>query len=141
MEQGWTLTAAAEAAGVSVRTSKWFGPLPGSRAKTVCSIGSSAPRSIAHRTPEDRVGAIVALRRLRMTAAEIAEMPGDAALDGLGGARRGSGSGRLGRLELEPAVRYERKRPGELLHIDVKNLGRIDGGSGHRVGGTGQSRQ
>ena len=45
------------------------------------------------------------------------------------------GLGRLGRLGLEPAVRYERRRPGELLHIDVKKLGRIQGGAGHRATG------
>ena len=39
--------------------------------------------------------------------------------------------GRLGRLGLEPAERYERERPGELIHIDVKKLGRIQGGAGH----------
>ena len=43
--------------------------------------------------------------------------------------------GRLGRLGLEPAVRYERSRPGELLHVDVKKLGRIQGGAGWRVRG------
>ena len=39
--------------------------------------------------------------------------------------------GKLGRLGLEPAQRYERARPGELIHIDVKKLGRIQGGAGH----------
>jgi transposase InsO family protein len=43
--------------------------------------------------------------------------------------------GRLGRLGLEPAQRYERARPGELIHIDVKKLGRIQGGAGHRIAG------
>ena len=43
--------------------------------------------------------------------------------------------GRLGRLGLEPAERYERERPGELIHIDVKKLGRIQGGAGHRMTG------
>ena len=43
------------------------------------------------------------------------------------------GMGRLGRLGLEPAERYERQRPGELIHIDVKKLGRIQGGAGKRV--------
>ena len=43
--------------------------------------------------------------------------------------------GKLGRLGLEPAVRYERARPGELIHIDVKKLGRIERGAGHRVTG------
>jgi hypothetical protein len=45
------------------------------------------------------------------------------------------GMGKLGRLGLEPAQRYERERPGELIHIDVKKLGRIQGGAGHRVNG------
>ena len=45
------------------------------------------------------------------------------------------GMGRLGRLGLEPAERYERERPGELIHIDVKKLGRIQGGAGKRVTG------
>jgi len=44
------------------------------------------------------------------------------------------GMGRLGRLGLEPARRYERERPGELIHIDVKKLGRIQV-PGHRVTG------
>ena len=44
--------------------------------------------------------------------------------------------GKLGRLGLEPAERYERARPGELIHIDVKKLGRIEGGAGKRVTGT-----
>ena len=43
------------------------------------------------------------------------------------------GMGRLGRLGLEPAERYQRERPGELIHIDVKKLGRIQGGAGKRV--------
>jgi hypothetical protein len=43
--------------------------------------------------------------------------------------------GKLGRLGLEPALRYERARPGELVHIDVKKLGRIQGGAGWRVSG------
>jgi hypothetical protein len=43
--------------------------------------------------------------------------------------------GRLGRLGLEPAQRYERERPGELLHIDVKKLGRIHGVAGKRITG------
>ena len=43
------------------------------------------------------------------------------------------GMGKLGRLGLEPARRYERARPGELIHVDVKKLGRIQGGAGKRV--------
>ena len=46
-----------------------------------------------------------------------------------------SGMGRLGRLGLEQPLRYERSRPGELVHVDVKKLGRIQGGAGWRVRG------
>ena len=45
------------------------------------------------------------------------------------------GMGRLGRLGLEPAVRYEHDRPGALIHIDIKKLGRIQGGAGKRITG------
>jgi hypothetical protein len=44
--------------------------------------------------------------------------------------------GKLGRIGLEQPIRYERSRPGELVHIDVKKLGRIHGGAGKRISGT-----
>jgi hypothetical protein len=75
---------------------------------------------------------IVKLRQLRMTAAEIAgtlAMP----LSTVSVVLRRNGLGRLGRIGLEQPVRYERSRPGELVHIDVKKLGRIEGGAGWRV--------
>jgi transposase InsO family protein len=130
--EGWTLTAAAEAAGVSVRCArKWVGRyrLEGEQG---LADRSSAPRLVANRTPEDRVAAIVALRRLRLTAAEIAETLG-MALSTVSGILARQGLGRLGRLGLEQPVRYERSRPGELVHIDVKKLGRIEGGAGKRA--------
>jgi len=74
----------------------------------------------------------VKLRRLRFTAAEIAETLG-MALSTVSGILTRTGLGRLGRLGLEPPVRYEHSRPGELVHIDVKRLGRIQGGAGKRV--------
>ena len=133
VEQGWTLTAAAEAAGVSVRCArKWVGRYRDGDARLF--DRSSAPRRVANRTDEGRVAVIVRLRGLRMTAAEIAEtlaMP----LSTVSGILTRIGLGRLGRLGLEPAVRYERTRPGELVHIDVKKLGRIRG-VGHRVSGS-----
>jgi len=131
---GWTLTAAAEAAGVSVRCArKWVG-----RYRLEGEQGlfdrSSAPKRVANRTGADRVEAIVKLRRLRFTAAEIAETLG-MALSTVSGILKRLGMGRLGRLGLEQPVRYERSRPGELVHIDIKKLGRIAGGAGKRVGG------
>jgi transposase InsO family protein len=129
----WTLTAAAEAAGVSVRCArKWVG-----RYRLAGESGlvdrSSAPRRVANRTPADRVAVILLLRQLRMTAAEIAEtlaMP----LSTVSVVLRRNGVGRLGRIGLEQPVRYERSRPGELVHIDIKKLGRIRG-VGHRISG------
>src|SRR5947209_1994881 len=69
-----------------------------------------------------------------MTGAEIAEVL-EMALSTVSGILTAIGLGKLGRLGLEPAVRYERERPGELIHIDVKKLGRIQGGAGKRVRG------
>jgi transposase InsO family protein len=137
VEQGWTLGRAAEAAEVSLRCArKWVG-----RYRVEGELGlldrSSAPLSIPHRTSEERVQAIAALRRLRFTAPEIAETL-EMALSTVSGILTRIGMGRLGRLGLEPAVRYERQRPGELIHIDVKKLGRIIR-PGHRV--TGRRRQ
>src|SRR5438876_2407716 len=138
-QEGWTLAAAAEAAGVSVRTvSKW---LRCYRVEGEDGLidRSSAPRSIPHRTPEERVQAIAALRRLRMTAAEIGEclrMP----LSTVSAVLTRIGLGKRSRLEPpEPANRYERRHPGELLHIDVKKLGKI-GRPGHRVNGDRRTR-
>jgi transposase len=129
---GWSLSAAAEAAGVSDRTArKWLGRY---RVEGPAGLAdrSSAPAVVANRTDERRVEAIAALRRLRFTAAEIAELLG-MALSTVSGILTRIGMGKLGRLGLEPAQRYERARPGELIHIDVKKLGRIQGGAGKRV--------
>ncbi len=130
--EGWTLTAAAEAAGVSVRCGrKWVG-----RYRLEGDAGlldrSSAPQRVANRTPKERVELIVALRTLRFTAAEIAETL-EMALSTVSGILHRCGMGRLGRLGLEQPIRYERARPGELVHVDVKRLGRIQGGAGKRV--------
>jgi transposase InsO family protein len=132
--EGWSLAEAGAAAGVSVRTvAKWLARY---RAEGVAGLvdRSSAPASVPARTSEERVVAIAALRRLRMTAAEIAEllsMP----LSTVSAVLTRIGLGKRSRLQpVEPPNRYERRHPGELLHIDVKKLGRI-GRPGHRVHG------
>ncbi len=134
LEQGWSIKAAAAAAETSPKTcGKWV-----SRYRASSESGlldhSSAPRLVANRTDEQRIQAIAALRRLRFTGAQIAEllaMPEKT----VSGILTRIGMGRLGRLGLEPARRYERKRPGELVHVDVKKLGRIERGAGHRATG------
>jgi len=132
VDEGWTVVAAAAAAGVSVRCArKWVGRYRLEGSAGLCDR-SSAPRRVANRTAPERVEAIVKLRRLRFTAAEIAETLG-MALSTVSGILTRTGMGKLGRLGLEQPVRYERSRPGELVHIDVKRLGRIEGGSGKRA--------
>src|SRR5215207_1521285 len=138
-EQSWPLAQAAEAAGVSVRTaSKWRARYLQEGEQGLLDRGS-APGSIPHRTSEERTQAIAALRRLRLTGAQIAEllrMP----LSTVSAILTRIGLGRLSALEpREPANRYEKQRPGELVHIDVKKLGRISG-AGHRVTAIAASR-
>jgi transposase InsO family protein len=137
VDDHWTLTKAAAAAEVSVRCArKWV-----RRYRADGELGlldrSSAPAHVANRTPDDRVQAIAALRRLRFTGPEIAELLG-MALSTVSGILTRIGMGKLGRLGLEPARRFERAHPGELLHLDVKKLGRIQRGAGKRVVGRAQ---
>ena len=131
---GWSLTQAAEAAGVSDRTARKWRDRYRADGPEGLADRSSAPARVANRTEERRVEAIAALRRLRMTGAEIAEVL-SMAPSTVSGILTKIGMGKLGRLGLEPAQRYERERPGELIHIDVKKLGRIHDGAGHRVTG------
>jgi len=137
-EENWSLAAAAEAAGVSERTArKWLARWRAEGERGLLDR-SSVPRRRPGRIAAERVAAIEALRRLRMTAAEIAECLG-MALSTVSRWLRRIGLGRLSRLEPpEPPNRYERKRAGELVHVDVKKLGRIKV-PGHRV--TGNRRQ
>jgi transposase InsO family protein len=136
--QGWSVTVAAEAAGVSERTVyRWL-----ARFRCDGQAGlvdrRSTPGRIPHKTADDRVAAICALRRLQMTAAEIAEVLA-MALSTVSAILRREGLGKRSRLTpVEPPNRYERRRPGELVHIDIKKLGRIVV-PGHAV--TGNRRQ
>jgi transposase InsO family protein len=130
---GWTALDAAQSAGISERTArKW---LARHRAEGPAGLvdRSSAPHVVANRTDEQTVAVIAALRRLRFTGPEIAETL-DRPLSTVSGILTSIGMGRLGRLGLEPAERYERTVAGELIHIDVKKLGVITG-AGHRVSG------
>jgi transposase InsO family protein len=131
---GWSVMEAAEAAGISDRTARRW--LVRWRAEGAAGLldRSSAPRRIPHKTPPARVAEIVRLRRLRLTAARIAvalRMP----LSTVSAVLKRVGLGKLSRLDPpEPPNRYERRRPGELVHVDIKKLGRILR-PGHRVTG------
>ena len=136
VEQGWSRAEAAEAAGVSERTcSKWVKRYLHEREAGLLDR-SSAPKSIPHRTADELVEVIVLLRKLRMTGAEIAFCLA-MALSTVSAVLLRVGLGKLSRLESpEPPNRYERRHAGDLLHVDVKKLGRIaEGRAGHRVHG------
>ncbi len=139
VEESWSIDRAAEAAGISARTAaKWVARY---RAGEPMTDRSSAPQCVPSRTPRQTIEAIEKLRRLRMTAAEIAEILG-MAISTVSRWLRRIGLGKRSRLEPpEPPNRYERARPGELIHVDVKKLGRIKG-AGHRmVGHRGSQRK
>jgi len=131
--EGWTLAQAAEAAGCSERTAaKWVRRYRDGDHDLL--DRSSRPRRSPTRLPADRVAALEALRRLRMTAAEIAEAL-NLALSTVSLWLKRIGLGKRSRLDpVEPPNRYERRHPGELVHVDIKKLGRISVlGAGHRV--------
>jgi len=134
VDYGWSVREAALAAEVSARTAgKWV-----ARYRAEGSAGlldrSSAPLFVANRSDESTIEAIAALRRLRFTGPEISEVL-ELPVSTVSGILLRIGMGRLGRLGMEPAERYERTVAGELIHIDVKKLGRIHGGAGKRITG------
>jgi transposase InsO family protein len=140
LDDGWSVTEAAAAAGVSDRTCRKWVQRYRAEGEAGLVDRSSAPRSVPHRTPDELVEVIVMLRRLRMTGAEIAFCLA-MALSTVSAVLQRVGLGKLSRLEPPEAPnRYERRHPGELIHVDVKKLGRIHRGAGHRMLGRGPGR-
>lgn len=133
LEEGWLIKDAAAAAGLSERRAGVWVRRYREEGEAGLADRSSAPKLIPHRTSAERQEAILALRELRFTAAEIAETLG-MAHSTVSAVLKRCGKGRLPRILEENENRYERSRPGELIHIDVKKLGRI-GQVGHRVHG------
>jgi transposase InsO family protein len=132
--EGWTVDEAAEAAGCSQRTCyRWLARYDAGEPLT---DRSSAPKTVPGRTPPSVEAAIETLRRLRFTSTRIAAELGMATSTVCAVLAR-LGLNRLSRLEPpEPPNRYCRRHPGELVHIDVKKLGRFNR-PGHRVTGRG----
>jgi transposase InsO family protein len=122
--EGWTVAKAAAAAGCSERTCyRWLARYDAGEAMT---DRSSAPRSVPGRTAPEIESLIEQLRRLRWTSTRIAAEL-SMATSTVGAVLRRQGLHRLSRLEPpEPANRYCRRHPGELIHIDIKKLGRFD---------------
>jgi transposase InsO family protein len=139
LEEGWTIERAAQAAGCSTRTAaKWLQRFR--QGDRLLLDRSSRPHRSPTRLPQRRVAAIEHLRRLRMTAAEIAEVL-ELPLSTVSLWLKRIGLGKRSRLDPpEPPNRYERRHPGELVHIDIKKLGRVRG-AGHRVTGNRASQK
>lgn len=132
--EGWPVRRAAQAAGVSERTAyTWLARHRQGGERKLCDR-SSAPRRCPRRTSPQRVGQIERLRRERMSGPAIARVLG-MARSTVSAVLRRLGLGKLRALEPKlPPNRYERAAPGELIHIDIKSLGKIDG-VGHRITG------
>jgi len=128
------------AMGVSVRTGfKWWRRFR-EGGDAALSDRSSRPRSIPNQTCPKRTALILELRGSRLTALEIAtklRMPRST----VSAVLKRHGVSRLSDLEPPvPVARYERSAPGDLIHLDVKKLGRIRGGVGHRITGDKRKR-
>lgn len=133
---GQSAVEVASAFAVSVRTvRKWLARFRAG-GDAALSNQASAPARVAGRLAEGTVALILHLRRsLRMTGAAIAAKLGLARSTVSRWLRR-AGLGLLARIDPpEPVRRYQRERPGELIHLDIKKLGRFDQ-PGHRVTGT-----
>ena len=134
IESGQTPEAAARAAGVCPRTArKWVGRY---RREGLAGLAdrSSRPHRLYRPTPQATVEQVERLRRQRFTgkqiAAELRISPATVSR-----VLKRLGLNRIGALEpAAPIRRYERERPGELIHIDIKKLGRF-AHAGHRVTG------
>lgn len=132
--EGWSVAETAEAFGVSVRTVHKWRARYHAEGEPGLQDRSAAPHRIPHRTSATREARIVALRGQRLAGWMIARrlrLPRAT----VGAVLRRRGLGRLPAVTAaDPVQRYERERPGELLHLDIKSLGRI-GVVGHRIHG------
>jgi transposase InsO family protein len=137
---GWSVSAVAAAFGVDPHTVRKWRDRYAAEGEAGLYDRSSRPHSSPTRTAEAVVAEIEGLRRQRLTGPAIARCLGRPAST-VGAVLRRCGLGRLSALEPRPPVlRYEREHPGELIHVDTKKLGRIQG-VGHRIHGDRRSRR
>ncbi len=131
-EDGWTVAASAAAAGLSERRTYVWLRRYRTGGERMLHDRRSTPGRYRDPVPAERIRAIERLRRQRMTGPKIAAQLG-MPRSTVGLVLRRLGLGRLSALEPKPPVmRYERDRPGDMIHLDTKKLGRIVRPS-HRV--------
>jgi transposase InsO family protein len=142
LRDGWPVAAVAAAHGVDPKTVRKWRDRFAAEGEAGLRDRPSRPHASPRRLEGTEAAAIEALRRERLSGPAIARRLGRP-VSTVGAVLRRLGQGRLPPLEPRPpVVRYERERPGELIHLDIKKLGRIEGGPGHRATGdrTGQRR-
>jgi transposase InsO family protein len=134
LEGGQTPQAAARAAGVCPRTArKWVARF---KAEGLAGLAdrSSRPKRLRRPTSPAVVDQVVALRRQRLSGQHIAKAAGVSPAT-VSRILKHAGLSRLEDLDPpEPVRRYERQHPGELIHLDIKKLGRFHQ-IGHRITG------
>jgi transposase-like protein len=139
---GWSVAAVAQAHGITARTvRKWRDRYAAAGEKGLLDR-ASRPNCSPARLSEQAEAAVISLRHQHLTGPAIARRLGRP-VSTVGVVLRRHRLGRLRALDPRgPVIRYERDHPGELIHIDIKKLGRIDG-IGHRITGdrTGQSNK
>ena len=141
VEAGMSLTSAAEAAGLSrQRASQWRRRYR-EAGEAALVDRSSRPHRMPSKAHPDRVEEVLRLRRRRDTAAQIAPRVG-LSIATVNRILARHGISRLKNLDpKEPIVRYQREHPGELIHVDIKKLGRIPKGGGWRAHGRGKTKR
>jgi transposase InsO family protein len=141
VEAGWTVSAAAHAAGVSRRTAgKWLARYRSSGVEGL-SDASCRPRRIARRVPVRRCRRIIKARLVEKRGPHWLSWRLGIARSTIYAVLRRFGLSRLKRRHREPVVRYEWPEPGDLVHMDVKKLGRVpEGGGWHAHGRPGFRR-
>jgi transposase InsO family protein len=135
---GQTPKAAGEAVGVCPRTARKWADRYKQEGAAGMQDRSSRPHRLRQPTPRPVIDRIVELRRLRMPGKEIAATVGVSPAT-VSRVLKRLGLNKLSALEpAEPPRRYQRERPGEMLHIDIKKLARFDQ-VGHRITGDRQT--
>ena len=142
LDCGWSVAATATALGVTAKTVRKWRDRYAAEGAAGLADRSSKPHHSPTRLSREVEDEIEHLRRQRLSSPAIARRLRQP-LSTVGVALRRRGLGRLALLDAKPAIiRYEREKPGEMIHIDIKKLGCIDG-IGHRITGdrTGQSNR
>jgi len=140
IEAGWTVSAAARASGVSRQTaSTWFRRYPESGREGLADA-SSRPHRTRPGVPLRRCRRIIKARVLLKRGPQFLAWRLKVARSTVYAVLRRHGISRLKRRERERVVRYEWPNPGDLVHLDIKKLGRLHSGGGHRALGRGPGR-